>query len=123
MEWLPEAHCYLNCKTSIMFKELNNIKEESTTNTVKISINLKFSGNTANRVVKHCIKKLSKCFKREVTIKFVFHYQTTKLCYFTNTKDKTPFLSQLLFVNVFVFPGCKSCYVGKTDSTLHDRTK
>ena len=39
MEWLPEAHCYLNCKTSIMFKELNNIKEESTTNTVKISIN------------------------------------------------------------------------------------
>ena len=90
---------------------------------MKIFIDLKFSGNTGDRIVKNCIKKLYKCFKKEVPVKFVIHYQTTKLCYFTNTKDKTPFLSQLLFVNVFVFPGCKSCYVGKTDSTLHDRTK
>ena len=51
------------------------------------------------------------------------HYQTTKLSYFTNTKDKTPFLSQSSVIYKFVCPGCKSCYVGKTDRTLHERTK
>ena len=40
------------------------------------------------------MKKLYKCFKKEVTVKFVLHYQTTKLCYFTNTKGKILFLSK-----------------------------
>ena len=85
---------------------------------MKIFIDLKFSGNTADWTVKNCIKKLYKCFKKEVTIKFVLHYKTTKLCYFTNIKGKTPFLSQSSVVYKFVCPGCKSCYVGKTDCTL-----
>ena len=50
-------------------------------------------------------------------------YQTTKLSYFTNTKDKSLFLSQSSVIYKFVCPGCKSCYVGKTDHTLHERTK
>ena len=69
------------------------------------------------------MKKLYKCFKKEVTVKFVLHYQTTKLSYFTNTKDKTPFFSQSSIICKFVCPGCKSCYAGKTDRTLHERTK
>ena len=51
------------------------------------------------------------------------NYQTTKLSYFTNTKDKTPSLSQSSVIYKFVCPGCKSCYVGKADRTLHERTK
>ena len=90
---------------------------------MKIFIDLKFSGNTGDRIVKNCIKKLYKCFKKEVTVKFVLHYQTTKLSYFTNTKDKTPLLSQSSVIYKFVCPGCKSCYVGKTDHTLHEKTK
>ena len=66
-------------------------------------------------LLKMWIKKLYKCFKNEVTVKFVLHYQTTKLCYFTNTKDKTPFLSQSLVPYKFVWPGWKSCHAGKTD--------
>ena len=61
---------------------------------MKIFIDLKFSGNTGDRIVKNCMKKLYKCFKKEATVKFVLHYQTTKLSYFTNTNDKTPLLSQ-----------------------------
>ena len=53
----------------------------------------------------------------------MLHYQTIKLYYFTNTKDKTAFLSQSLVSYKSVCPGCKSCYVGKTDRTLHERTK
>ena len=110
-------------KRALRDKESNNIKEETTTDTVKIFIDLKFSGNTGDRIVKNCMKKLHKCFKKEVTVKFVLRYQTTKLSYFTNTKDKSPFLSQSSVIYKFVCPGCKSCYVGKTDRTLHERTK
>ena len=74
-------------------------------------------------VVKNCIKKLYKCFKKEVTVKFVLHYQNTNFSHFTNTKDKTTFWSQSSVIYKFVCPGCKSCYVGKTDCTLHERTK
>ena len=87
---------------------------------MKIFIDLKFSSNT---IVKNCIKKLYKCFKKEVTAKFVLYYQTAKLSYFTNTKDKTLFLSQWSVTYKFVCPGCKSYYVGKTNRTLHERTK
>ena len=91
---------------------------------MKIFIDLKFSGNTGDRVVKNYMKKLYKCFKKEVTVKFVLHYQTTKLSYFTNTKDKTPLsISQSSIIYKFVCPGCKSCYAGKTDRTLHERAK
>ena len=110
-------------KQALCDKESNNIKEETTTDTVKIFIDLKFSGNMGDRIVKNCIKKLYKSFKKEVTVKFVLHYQTTKLSYFTNTKDKAPFLSQLSVIYKFVCPGCKSCFVGKTDRTLHERAK
>ena len=69
-------------------------------------------------LLKMWIKKLYKCFKNEVTIKFVLHYQTTKLCYFTNTKDKKTFLSQSLVSYKFVWPGWNSCHAGKTDCTF-----
>ena len=110
-------------KRTLRDKGSNNITDETTTDTVKIFVVLKFSGDTADRIVKSCVKKLYKCFKKEVTVKLVLHYQTTKLCNFTNVKDKTPFLSQSSVVYKFVGPGCKSCYVGKTNGTLHERTK
>ena len=71
---------------SITCKESNNITEESTTDTAKIFMDLKFSGNTADMIVKNCIKKLYKCFKEEATVKFFLHYQTIKL--------QAPFVSQ-----------------------------
>ena len=110
-------------KRALRDKESNKIKQKSTKDTVKIFIDLKFSGNTGDRIVKNCISKLYKCFKNKVTVKFMLHYQATKLCQFTNTKDKTPFLSQLSVIYKFVCPRFKSCYIGKTDRTLHERTK
>ena len=49
-------------KRALRDKQSNNITEESTTDTVKIFTDLKFSDNTADRTVKNCIKKLYKCF-------------------------------------------------------------
>ena len=85
-------------------------------------IDLKFSDNTAYKIVK-LYEETLQMFYKEVTLNFVLHYQTTKLCYFKNTKDKTPLLSQSSVVSKFVCPGCKSCYVSTTDRTLHERTK
>ena len=123
MEWCPKRIVDSILKRALRDKELNNIKEESTRDAVKIFTDLEFSGNRGDRIVKNCVKKLYKCFKKEVTVKFVLHYQTTKLSYFTNTKDKTPFLSQSSVIYKFVCPGCESYYVGKTDRNLHERTK
>ena len=62
---------------------------------------------------KQCMKKLYKCFKKEKRVKHVLQYETTKLSYFTNTKDKISLLSQSSVVCKFVCPGCSSSYIGK----------
>ena len=85
---------------------------------VGIYIKIKYSGETANRLIKQCMKKLYKCFKKEKRVKFVLQYETTKLSYFTNTKDKISFLNQWSFVYKFVCPGCSSSCIGKTERTL-----
>ena len=41
--------------------------------------------------------------------------------FFTNTKDKTPSLSQSSVVYKFTCPGCSRNYIGKTERTLHER--
>ena len=49
--------------------------------------------------------------------------KTTKLCFFTSTKDKTPPLSKSNVVYEFTCPGCNSSYNGKTNRTLLVRTQ
>ena len=72
-------------------------------------------------MVKSCIKKLYKSFKREINVKFVTHYKTTKMSFFTNAKDKKPSVSQSSVVYMFACPGCSCNYIGKTERTLHER--
>ena len=50
-------------------------------------------------------------------------YKSTKLAFFTSNKDKTPLLSNSGVIYNFSCPGCKSSYIGKTENTLHNRTK
>ena len=49
--------------------------------------------------------------------------KTTKLCFFTSTKDKTPPLSQSNNFYEFTCPGCHSSYIGKTNRTFLVRTQ
>ena len=86
--------------------------------TVRIYINIKYSGETADGLIKQCMKKLQKCFKKDKRVKFVLQYGTTKLSYFTNTKDEISLLSQSSVVYKFVCPGCSSSYIGKTECML-----
>ena len=45
------------------------------------------------------------------------------MSFFTNTKDKTPSLSQSSVVYQFTCPGCSFNCIGKTEQTLHERTE
>ena len=74
-------------------------------------------------MVKSCIKKIYKSFKRQINIKFVTHYKTTKISFFANAKGITPTLSQSSLVYKFTRPGCSCNYIGKTERTLHKRTE
>ena len=69
------------------------------------------------------MKKLYKCLKKEKRVKLVLRYETTKLSYFTNTKNKILLLSQASVVCKFVCPGCSSSHIGKTERTLWWRTE
>lgn len=69
-------------------KNSNNIHQDAITDAVKIYMNLKLSGNTPYRTIKKLIQKPSKCFKKEIMIQFVLHYETTKLNYLQTQKRK-----------------------------------
>ena len=101
----------------------NKSDNENDENIVKIYLDLKYSGDKADRVIKQCLKKLSKYFKHNIHVKFILNYQTTKMSFFTNTKDKTSTLSQSSIVYKFSYPGCTSSYIGKTDRTLFKKTE
>lgn len=50
-----------------------------------------------------------------------FFFDTTKVLYFTNTKDETALLNRFTLVYKFSCPGCQSAYIGKTKRALHER--
>ena len=101
---------------------MNNISSVSADST-KMFLNLQYSGDTAERLVKSFIKKLYKCLKKDTNNKFIVCYKNTKLSFYTNTKDKTLSLAQLSLVYKFTCPGCRSSYMGKTERTLVERTE
>lgn len=63
----------------------------------------------------NCFWKLKHCFKKGNSVKFIFTDQSTKLSYFTNTKDKVPFFSKSSVVYEFSCPGCCTKYYSKTN--------
>ena len=69
-----------------------------------------------------CKKRLFRLFKKDQKIEFRVHFQTTKLSFFTSNKDKIPLLSSSSVIYEFSCPGCMKSYIGKTESTLFNRT-
>ena len=110
-------------KRALQANNSNTTRSEANADSVKIFFNLNYSGETAEIMVKSCIKKLYRSFKREINVTFVTHYKTTKVLFFTNTKDKVLSLSQSSVVYQFTCPGCSCNYIGKTERTLHERTE
>ena len=67
-------------------------------------------------------KRLFKLLRKDKDVIFKIQFQTTKLSFFTSNKDRTPFLSSSYLVYQYSCPGCCQSYIGKTESTLFNRT-
>ena len=68
-----------------------------------------------------CVKKIKFYCKKGINIKFKLLYDTRKLEFFCNSKDKTPFCNNSYVVYHFNCPVCCAGYVEKTQQTLHER--
>ena len=86
-----------------------------------ISLSLPYIGNESEQVIRKTKKQLARTFKEKVKINVFF--KSTKLSFFTSNKDKIPFLGNSFVVYEYTCPGCSAKYIGKTESTLFNRTK
>ena len=84
---------------------------------------LPYAGKEAESIVLRCKKRLSRLFRKDLKIKFRVHLQSKKLSFLTSNKDRTPMLSSSCVVYHYECPGCMKSYIGKTESTLFNRTK
>ena len=99
-----------------------NKSKKANADSVKIFFNLNYSGETAERMVKSSRKSSRKYIEvSNEKLMFVIHYKTTKMSFFTNTKDKTPSLSQSSVVYKFTCPGCSCNYTVKPPNSGHLR--
>ena len=99
-----------------------NNESANNENLKTIYFNLPYIGVKGEQLTKTCIRKLKKCFRKDIVVHFKVFYETTKITYFTNNKDPTPLLHQSNVVYEFKCPGCNANYVGKTERTLWERT-
>ena len=96
--------------------------EEQDTNRVDLYMSLPYFGKEAENIVQKTKKRLFKLFRRDKEAILKVQFQTTKLAFFTSNKDRTPLLSSSCLVYQYSCPGCSKSYIGKTESTLFNRT-
>ena len=87
----------------------------------KIFVSLPYIGEQGENLAKRFVAKLRHLINKPVKIQT--HWQTTKLSFFTNTKDPIPKQYQSSVVYKFTCPGCSAPYIGKTDRNLITRIK
>ena len=85
-------------------------------------MSLPYFGNEAENTVQRTKKRLFKLFRWDKEVIFKVQFQTSKLSFFTSNKDKTTLLSCSNPVYQYSCPGCPKSYIGKTESTLSNRT-
>ena len=99
---------------------------DKTTTDNKDAINIWFRvpylGNKGDHLLKSLIRKIRRNCKKEVNISFNILHDTKKVQFYTNEKDKTPFLNNSYIVYEITCPACNSKYIGKTERTLQERT-
>ena len=84
-------------------------------------LSLPYIGKQSEQIVQRSKKKLSRFLKEKVIIKTFF--KSTKLNFFSSNKDKISLMSKSFVIYEYSCPGCAEKYIGKTESTLNNRTK
>ena len=102
-------------------KSINEYYVDDDNDTIKFYLNLPYFGRAEEILVKKCIRTLKKNIKKDVRVTFVVTYNTTKLSFYTNTKDRIDKLAHSYIVYKFCCPGCSKSYIGKTERTFFER--
>ena len=97
----------------------DNTKDKEDPITIWLSV--PYIGDKISQLLRSFKRKLRRCLKNS-NIEIKIREKTTKLCFYTNNKDKVPPLNKSHVVYKFSCPGCQSTYIGKTDRTLFIRT-
>ena len=109
-------------KQSLQPSTRSNDTQDQETDRIELYMSLPYFGKEAESIVQRTKKRLFKQFRREKEVILKVQFQTTKLSFFTSNKDKTPLLSSSCLVYQYSCPGCCKSYIGKTESTLSNRT-
>ena len=75
-------------------------------------------GNAGEQLVRSCVKRLKRDTQKEVKVKFVVTYNTTKLSFFADTKDPITKLASSFAAYHFRCLGCYHNNIAKTERTL-----
>ena len=88
---------------------------------IKFYLNLAYFGRAAEMLVKKCIRWLKRNIKKDVRVTFAVTYNTTKLSFYTNTKDGIDKLAHSCTVYKFCCPGCSKICIGKMERPYFER--
>ena len=118
---------FQNITNNIMKQAINKTTSDNISNqhdqsqVINIWFRLPYSGDKSVQLTNSCITKINRHCKKDISIKFKLLYDTTKLEFFCNNKDKTSLFNKSYVMYHFNCPGCCASYVGKTARTLHER--
>ena len=99
----------------------NDMPDINDDNVITLWLRIPYAGKEGDDLISALKRKLKSCVQKGCIVKFKLLYSTTKLSYFTNMKDRTETLYKSNVVYKFTCPGCKACYIGKTERNLYQR--
>ena len=104
-----------NIKNHDVINEIYNNKETET----EIFFRLHYAGSKGEQLVKHCLKEIRRCL--EINVKFVAIYDTKKISFYYDLKDKVPHEQRKNIVYRIRCLGCDGKYIRKTERCLISR--
>ena len=118
MEWISKALLHRlksNVRNRNVINEINNNKE----NEAEIFFCLTCAVSKSEQLVKNCLNKIRRCLK--INVKFVVIYDSRKISFYCNVKDKVPHEQRNNIIYGIRSPGCGGKYIGKTERCLISR--
>ena len=98
-----------NVRNRDVINEINNNRENKT----EIFFRLPYTGSKGEQLVTHCLMKIKRCLK--INVKFVVIYDTKKISFYCNVKDKFPHEQKNNIIYRITCPDCGGKYIGKTE--------
>lgn len=99
-----------------LFNTLLNTKDKE--DSIAIWLSVPYIDDKTSQLVRYFKRKLCTDASQTTTLRSKLSTrETTKLCFYTNYKDKVPQFNKSHVVYKFSCPGCQSTYIGNTDRT------